>query len=165
MIRTVRSFLFVPFLAAIVVLGCKTSSTPSSVSGKVTYNGKRVTGGIISFIPVDGNDRYFTDIKEDGTYLLKEAPKGDMVVVVETESINPDPPGRPKMELAGSKDSISSPKQQNEMMRKMGRVPADAGTPEGKYVQIPLTYNEKSTSKLKTTLKSGKNEYDAVLTD
>src|SRR5262249_40649891 len=136
MVRTVRLFLFVPFLAAFVLVGCKSSSTPAKVSGKVTYNGTLVTGGTIQFIPVDGNDIYRSGIKEDGTYAVNDAAQGDMVVVVETESINPDPPGRPKMDYGapGQKETGAANNQKSmlDKMVSMERAPPGAGAKVGK---------------------------------
>jgi hypothetical protein len=170
MIRALRSFLFVPFLAAIVLVGCKNSATPARVSGKVTYNGTPVTGGTITFIPVDSNDSYRAGIKADGTYTLNDAAVGEMVVVVETESINPNPVGRPKgidYQAPGQKDSGATNNQKSmlDMMKKMERAPADAGASVGTYVQIPAKFSEKKSSPLRFTLKAGKQDYDAKLTD
>jgi len=78
-------------LGALLLVGCKATNpnAPARVTGRVTYNGSPVTGGTIHFHSADGADVPI-GIGPDGTYQAFDIPDGDMVVTVETESINPE---------------------------------------------------------------------------
>jgi hypothetical protein len=60
-----------------------------SVSGKVSYKGKPVTGGLIVFTGADGKEVKF-DVSADGTYMTKELKAGEYMVAVDTENLNKD---------------------------------------------------------------------------
>jgi hypothetical protein len=164
MIRKVRGVLFALLLMAIVLAGCSSSKKPAEVSGKVTYKGEPVTGGMIQFCSVEGNENFQAGITEAGTYVVNGVSQGEMIVTVDTEGLNPN---RPKVAYGGGKDgsATSSPDAMAEKMKAMGKLPEGAGAKQGAYVAIPKKYGEKGTSPLKTTVKGGKQVYDAVLTD
>src|SRR6185437_14970353 len=69
--------------------GCgKSKKNDSSVSGKVTYANKPVTGGTIRLSPAEGTGQPIpVTINSDGTFSSKGIPTGDMKVVIETESV------------------------------------------------------------------------------
>ena len=97
----IRLFLLgLPLL--VFVFACSKSQTAASASGKVTYNGAVVPGGIIYFYSLkeDGTPgaEFSFVIKPDGTYSGTQLPEGDMVVTIDTESKNPNPEQRPKMD-------------------------------------------------------------------
>jgi len=119
------TFVFFALLAS----GCGTGM-PSSVSGSVTLDGKPVSKGNVSFMPVtDGATAYGT-IAADGTYTLSSgsnsgANPGDYVVVVVVNGDIPPPvPGK---------------------------------TPENPKALSPIKYASKDTSDLKVTVKAGPN--------
>jgi hypothetical protein len=160
MIQKVRCLLFAPLLLAIVVTGCK-SGSPTTVSGKVTYNGGPVTGGVIRF-GAPSQDAYQQGyIKEDGTYSVTDVPQGEMVVWINTEEINPEPKGKPKSAIQygqpGQKEGQTGAGGMIEAMKK-GKVdiPANAGATMGKYMPIPEKYGTKKDSPLRYTSKGGK---------
>ncbi len=155
-------------LMGLVSIGCGggVANAPSHISGKVTYKGAPVTGGNIGFAAVDGMGSGSASIKSDGTYSANDIPAGEMIVTVETESINPGTKtveykgGNTKMPGGGGgsgsgtvKKMVSSPK------------PSYASKGESVYVKIPAKYAKKTSSTLKTTLKPGKNTADFELTD
>jgi hypothetical protein len=165
-----RLLLFAPLLAGLLLIGCKSSSTPARVEGKVTYKGTPVTGGTITFHPVGGevSGNYQCIIKGDATYYQEQMPSGEMIVTVETETINPNPKDRPKdAQMMGAQDKMmgADPKMMLNKMKEMGKAPADAGQTTGSYVPIPLKYADVKTSTLKTTLNKGKNSYSPDLQD
>ena len=86
----------------VLIYACSKSTTPATVSGKVTYKGEVVPGGIIYFhtLKEDGTPgaNYRTLIQPDGTYVLAQLPDVDMLVTIDTESYNPNPAARPKMD-------------------------------------------------------------------
>jgi hemoglobin len=56
----------------------------AEVSGKITYNGKPVAGGTITFVPVEGKSSkpITADVNEDGSYSVKKPPLGDYIVTI-----------------------------------------------------------------------------------
>lgn len=177
MASKVRFLLFVPLFAGLLLIGCKSSSTPARVEGKVTYKGTLVTGGTITFHPVAGEvagagGNYQVTIKGDGTYSQDQLPSGEMVVTVETESINPNPKDRPKditgpmgAQAQGEGAKGYNPNAMLEKMKAMGKAPEDAGKMSGTYVAIPIKYSTPKDSPLKVTLNKGKNTFSPDLQD
>ena len=174
MASKVRLLLLVPLFAGLLLIGCKSSSTPARVEGKVTYKGTLVTGGTITFHPVTTGEvvgaggNYLVTIKGDGTYSQDQMPSGEMIVTVETESINPNPKDRPKdMQMMGAQDKMmgADPKMMLNKMKEMGKAPPDAGQMTGTYVAIPIKYSSPKDSTLKVTLNKGKNTYSPDLQD
>ncbi|HEY7326436.1 MAG TPA: hypothetical protein VH592_02270, partial [Gemmataceae bacterium] len=146
-----RFFLIVPLFLAIVVGCASKSQTPCSVSGKVTYKGQTVTGGTISFSRTQEelSGSYGFSIKRDGTYEGSSLPAEEYVVVIETESINPDRPAktyqpRGMRTQGGKKIDANTYKQKMQEMGKMPGVKEEQGT----YVKIPKQYGDKKTSPL-----------------
>ncbi len=70
-----------------LVSGC--SKAVGSVTGKVTYNGKPLKSGTISFYTSDKSYNRGAAIMEDGTYNLPDIFAGEYNVAVETESARP----------------------------------------------------------------------------
>jgi len=176
MASKVRLLLVAPLLAGLLLIGCKSSSTPARVEGKVTYKGALVTGGTITFHPVAGEvtgagGNYQCQIKGDGTYSGDQMPSGEMVVTVETETINPNPKDRPKdvqimgAQAQGEGAQAGNPNAMREKMIAMGRAPQDAGKMSGTYVAIPVKYASAKDSPLKVTLNRGKNTFNPELQD
>jgi hypothetical protein len=129
------------------------------VAGKVTYKGAPVTGGTIAFAAADGsNPGSSAPIRPDGSYVVTDLPAGEMIVTVETETVNPSHkqsanPGAGKGG-AGRHASMSPP-------------PAGAGG-GGKapvYVKVPPKYADPKKTPLRATLSRGSNTYHAELTD
>jgi hypothetical protein len=153
MITKRRLLLLLP-LALVLVLGC--TSNPRSaakISGSIKYKGQPVTGGTVTIYPKEGG-AYAATLEKDGTYMTGGLPVGEVVVTVETESINPN---RPKPSQYGGRGGGASPAPKD--------APAAPAEPAGTYVKIPAKYNNKESSKLTATLKSGNNPQDFDLTD
>jgi hypothetical protein len=171
MIRNFRCSLFIPVLLAIFVVGCKSGSTPTVVSGKVTYNNGPVTGGVIYFGMAGQEASFRGYIKEDGTYSVSDVPQGEMICWIDMEAINPEPAGKPKSATGyaqpGQKDQASANDQNAmlEKMKSMGRAPEGAGGKVGKYMKIPDQYTDKKKSPLKFTTTGGKNTFNPELKD
>jgi hypothetical protein len=144
-------------LALALAAGCGPhSNLPAKVSGKVTYNNQPVPGGNIVFHSKDQGS-YSGTLGESGTYEIEGLPAGDLVVTIETETLNP----KNKAPAYAGGRGAANDKQYEEAMKKMGRpVP-----PETKYVKIPAKYAKEDTSGLTVTLKSGKQTKDFSLTD
>jgi hypothetical protein len=165
----ITRFLLALPLLLLIVAGCgKSSQTPCSVYGKVTYKGQPVTGGTISFCRTQEELKggYGYPIKADGTYEGSSMPAEEYVVVIETESLNPNrktPTYQPKgmRTKDGAKMDANSYRKK---MQEMGKMPA-VSEEQGTFVQIPKKYSDKKTSPLKAKLESRKNEVNFDLTD
>jgi hypothetical protein len=107
----------------------------STVRGKVTYKGQRLSAGIVLFVPVqsDQSKGYSGAIQPDGTYRVQNVPVGESRVMIET-----DPPAKPK----GAKKGEAS-----------------------KYVPIPPKYADLKTTPLRLDVKLGEQEHNIKLTD
>jgi hypothetical protein len=138
------------------VIGCGGNPhAPARVSGKVTYNGKPVTGGSMAFVTPDGNS-YPAQLGSDGTYTATDLPAGELVVIIDTESLNPA-----KKPPAGS----DAEKRMKYQMQKPPPGVADQPRPEQFYVKIPEKYSNPKTSPLTVTLTSGRQVHNFELTD
>jgi hypothetical protein len=110
---------------------------------------------------------YQFPIDKEGYYAGRDLPAGEMIVTIETESINPgkeaekkpdyNQPGGPKME-----DPTNKMKQ---MMPGARNAKSASDEPKGKYVQIPNRYAKKETTPLKQTVTKGDNSMNFDLTD
>lgn len=144
-----RLWLALP-LGFLILTGCnKQRNAPASLTGKVVYNGKPVTGGMMSlFKENEGN--YPVPIQPDGTFSVNQVPEGEVIVTVETESINPN---KPTYGGAMGKGKDSTPEE------------AKGSQNQGAYVSIPRKYADPSASGIKITLTKGKNEKIIELKD
>lgn len=152
--RMTRLILALPLFGALVAMGCgKSTSTPASATGKISYKGTTVGGGSIAFVTADGA-RYSSPIKGDGTYTVSQLPVGEMTVTIETDSANKD---RKDPNYGGGMAKggpTGSPRPDT--------AKADAG---GSYVKIPAKYKDAKTSGLKVSLTASKNSKDFDLAD
>jgi hypothetical protein len=117
-----------------------------TVTGKVTYKGTPLPGGIVTFIHPDGRIGQAT-IKEDGSYTVEQAPGGDVKCTVQTVKPIPAVPKSMASKLPG------------------GGHAAEPVYPAGKYVRIPEKYSKPETSGLNLTVHRGSQNYDISLTD
>jgi hypothetical protein len=123
------------------------------VSGKVSYQGKVVRAGMVSFIP-EGGGVMSSPIEEDGSYTIRNVPVGNVKITVETESARP-----PALQSGPGGEAP-------EFMRKYVREKnPEAASPERakRFVPIPSQYSDAGKSNLTYVVKSGKQEYDIDL--
>ncbi|HEY1191758.1 MAG TPA: hypothetical protein VGE74_29270 [Gemmata sp.] len=100
-------------VGVLTVVGCSGNGTPSgtaTVTGKVTYKGKGLPGGRITFYSAKDPGKSGTgNIKGDGTYEAKLVPQGECKVTVENAYLQMGPPppmtgeGMAGTETAGQK--------------------------------------------------------------
>ena len=137
-------------LAAAAAAGCGpegTALTGAEVSGVVKLKGHPLTGGSVRLVdPADPNKSMGGNILGDGTYTVPNAPTGELVVVVETESAKNDP--RKWVAMANAQGGA--------------KVDAPPGPPL-KYVPIDKKYTDAATSPLRMTVTRGKNVKDVEL--
>jgi hypothetical protein len=161
MTRTVRLVLALP-IVFLVVSGCKNSTTPAKVYGKVTYNGAPVTAGSITFQLPEGGAFHYA-LKSDGTYSGSDLPTGEYAVIIETESANPNR----KIPTYGRADKgaqAAGGSDYEKKMRDRGAMPESSGE-KGNFVKIPAKYGDKAKSGLHANLGWGSNSVNFELTD
>jgi hypothetical protein len=88
MIRSVSTSALLIVLA--VLLGLTGCARPiGTVTGKVTYQGKRLKGGYVTFVSTEGQPSKPAEIGQDGMYTIPTITGGDYKVCVETDSLRP----------------------------------------------------------------------------
>jgi hypothetical protein len=155
---------FVVCLAA-AVLGC---TQKTSVTGTITYKGQPVKAGTVYFLYEQGG-QYQSDLKPDGSYQFMDVPAGNVRVLVDTETFNPE---QKPLSYSQQQRKVSQgyAKSMNEYDQAMGRgggekKDAAAAAPglskEQKealakvYVKIPKNYASEKTTPLTYTVERG----------
>jgi hypothetical protein len=146
-----------------VFIGCNKPS--GSVSGKVTYNGKALKGGNVTFVGGAGQPSGSASIKEDGTYFIPKLAAGPYKVVVETESLRPPRAIRPKMGGGPPKGKGGLPEGVEAPPGYSASSPADAVAAKNAklYTHIPEKYSAADTTDLSYEIKGGEQKYDIDL--
>jgi len=143
--------------AVVLIVGCsKGGGVPARVSGKISYKGQPIKAGTMHFVTREGTS-YTAQITNDGTYTATDLPEGEMIVTVETESVNPHAKG-------------STSKDADRRMKSMDarEPPAGAGgspKSENAYIKIPDKFSKANTSPKSVTLTAGRQVVDIDLTD
>jgi hypothetical protein len=134
------SLAFLLVAGCLVLSGCTGGKLPSSVSGKVTYQGRPVTSGMVVLVAPDGKTSAPGAVRPDGTYTIQHAPTGTVKVSFD----NPPPPH--SYAPAGAQNAAA-------------RQEAQQAAAEAKfYVPTPLHYKDPEKSGLTLQLKKGKND-------
>lgn len=136
-LSAIRSLLLVTILLA---FGC--SSGESSVTGRVTYQGKPLVVGTVT-LHFDDNNVFSGGISPDGTYYIPAAARGHGRVAV----ISPKPAPAVVLPARGEAPSPS----------------ADPVIDPNKWFEIPAKYGSPETSGKEVTVGSGKNVIDIKL--
>jgi len=137
-----------------VLTGCSggtNPNAPATVTGKVTYKGAPVTGGMLFFHAADSSMSPVV-IDNDGNYQARDMPIGEMTVTVDTEMNNPKRHAQQYPGSGGKKVQEYKPPE---------GVTGAAAT----YVNIPSKYTDKTKSDLKVTVAAGKQAKDFELKD
>jgi hypothetical protein len=164
------------------VVGC--GASVGDVSGKVTYKGNPLKGGIVTLINDEAKKSFTGTINEDGTFSLTKVTTGDYKVLVDTESLKPQvgggsggppmgmPPGAP-----GAGGDIYSAAKSGKIDVKAG---GSSGPPPGvgyasgfdtmaanaaKYIKIPSKYSKQETTDLTIKVGRGSNTLNIDLKD
>jgi hypothetical protein len=139
-------------LPAVLLGGCGGPNL-ARVTGKVTYNGKPVTGGKIMFYPESGR-MALGEIGSDGTYTLTTFKPGDGALVgshriaIESTKVGPG--------------NMETPKTFEEEMK--GVPPGGKILVAGKVEWlVPEKYSRVETSGLTRTVERGENKIDLDL--
>jgi hypothetical protein len=132
--RLVSALIFL--LAALALGGCTASDKAASVSGKVTYNGKPVTSGVVVLVGKGGKASDPGQVQDDGTYSIAHAPTGTVKV-----SFDNPPPYATRGGGAAADEEAK-----------------EAAAQAKKYVATPPKYKDPDQSGLTFELKVGRND-------
>lgn len=148
-------------LFVLFVAGCsRTAEQQAEVSGKVTYQGKPLPGGRITFVSPQGYTG-FAIISPQGEYSLK-APLGEVQISVDNRMLNKDDPNAKKM--AEFIRSQERKKRRAKFDEKLNPATANQDV-TGTYVKIPARYTDPSTSGLICTVSPGSQTHDIELSE
>lgn len=143
-------------LALLSGAGCGKAKR-ATVSGQVTFNGRPLTAGTISFI--DKKKRTGTGVIDaKGNYTVSDAPVGEVTIII-------DVPKRPLM--MGGQMTMKPPPGMGQMKPPEGMEPTGGGatiTDPSKIVPIPDKYAKEDSSPLKFSVADGEQTYDIKLT-
>jgi len=130
-------------------VGCDDQGA-APVSGKITYDGKEVPEGTITFYPKSGGRPSTSEIEPDGTYVLSTlkpgdgAPTGEYVVTIESKQVT------------GGAANYST-------LEEEVNAPPQATAPAQVEWLVPMEYSSVETSGLTATVESGENVIDFEL--
>jgi hypothetical protein len=113
-----------------------------TVSGKVTYQGKPLPSGIVTFVPETGAPQY-ADIQKDGTYNMTSAPLGSVKIGVQVKS---------GQEVLASGGMPRNPKDYGKLRSAM----SESGN-------FPPKYSDPNQSELTYTVTKGTQQHDIEL--
>jgi hypothetical protein len=136
--------------------GCSSEKT-GTVTGKVTLNGKPVSGGTISFQAKSGGVPVTAFIAPDGTYRVELVPAGEVLI--------------------GVWSAPSEGAARGEVIKKSGSAPPEGGgakappppeapsaAPAADKLEIPARYSDPGASGLTATVREGENTHEVTLT-
>ena len=139
--------------------GCRGGQ--GTVSGRVLYNGKPVTGGWVTFRPADGRKNTVNALLDANGNYEAVLPAGEVLIAVDNRELERQAADR------GAARPALPPGLKLPAGAKPGAEPPAAKTapdrPPGTYVPIPEQYYDVDTSGLKYTVKSGPQSHDIEL--
>jgi hypothetical protein len=148
--------------------GCGGSS--GDVKGKVTYKGKELKGGGVSFVSTSGGPSQAGVIGEDGTYSIPNLQTGTYKVCVDTRNLRPPAKSRPmgprpvaKKESAGSTPAETSGAPEGYTPSTMSMADAAIAANAKRYTEIPEKYAEPEQTDITYTVKGGDQTFDIEL--
>jgi hypothetical protein len=162
-------------VSALLLTGC--SQPVGSVTGKVTYNGKPLKGGSVTFVSDEGGQSASGEIGETGTYTVPKILGGKYKVCVDTSYLSPTQ--QVGGGYTGSGGSKGRPPSAAPPAPKASGPPPGAEVPEGytpsnpaemaaataakKYVQIPEKYKTPEKTDLVFTFEGGSQTFNIDL--
>ena len=138
---------------SLLLAGCSSYGT---ITGKVTYQGKPLPSGTVTFVPEQGGQAVTSDIR-DGEYKVTKISPGPAKIAVST-------PSRPG-EIASFIKKMQPSPEKTEKMAPGKSPPAgfDKSAEPPKPVPIPNKFNDPNNSGLTYTVKSGSQVHDIDL--
>lgn len=148
----------VTMLGLVFLAGCGPGQ--GEVSGKVTYKGAPLPGGLVTFRPADpSHNSVAVELAEDGSFKVV-LPAGEVTASVDNLAL------APAAELdSGSLTVPLSPEAKKALGSTAQRKSSGAAKRSSRYVEIPPRYQDAETSGLTFTVKGGAQTRDLTLTD
>ena len=138
-----RSLILTCILLCFVGCGPRTGV----VSGEVTYKGKPVPGGLLTFRPSDPSHNSVSyELDRDGKYSL-ELPVGEAIICIDNREFEPRPATAPAIP-----PGMSLPA---EVVKSMQASSKESAKVSDRWVKLPEKYYQVETSDLKITVKGG----------
>lgn len=149
-------------VAALAAAGC--GRPVGSLTGKVTYQGKALKGGNVTFVSTDGGQTFTGTITADGTYSVPQMTGGEFKVCVETTSVKPA--GGPAAQPVIPKGAKTAPPPGANLPE--GYTPSDPAAmakaaADKRYVPIPPKYADPKDTDLTYSFKGGDQTFDIDL--
>ncbi len=142
---------FCVLLFASLMIGC--SPKVGEISGEVTYKGKPIPGGFVTFRPANEAENAVTySLERDGKFKV-ELPVGEVRVCIDNREFEPTPATLPPT-LPG----VNLPP---EVVKSLGE-PAKTSD---RWVKIPVKYYELEKSDIKFSVTGGPQTYNIELKD
>jgi hypothetical protein len=138
-----------------MVAGC---GNTTEVKGQVLFDGQPLPGGIVSFMPTEGNhgNLMTATIQEDGTFDMKNAPIGPVNVSIANVHLKPEDPEQRARRIRGEVPHGRRLARYWLKPKALERIEQQANKPMiGKYVRIPVRYYNPATSGLTVNVQRG----------
>jgi hypothetical protein len=141
----------------VLATGCSGSGT---ITGKVSYRGRPLTGGTVVFASTEGQGSKTAQIQPDGTYTITRMRTGPVQIAVDTRSARPPDTMNPRVSNKPPKNMQPPPGT---------TLPPDAPAGYGdqpKYgnaERLPPQYADPANSGLTYTVTAGAQTYDISL--
>jgi hypothetical protein len=160
--RLVPGFRYV--LAGLLLAGAVGCNKKGTVSGKVTYDGKPVLVGTVTFHTE--KRQVVAAIDDNGVYTVTGVPLGEAKITVDTSTAEAlrkapaGPPGGPPKDIKAPKDFQSQIEKEggaaNQQLKE--RAERARNTPD-----VPTAYTKPDTSGVTLTVKAGSQEFNIDL--
>jgi len=137
------------FVVLTALQGCGGGSARGTLSGKVTFNDKPLTGGTVIFVNQDASEVDRTAIQSDGTYKSENVPLGDVRVAVLASGGGVAMP-------AGASKAITDVPPDNPQAKLYGKA-------AGGSVNLPKALSDPTTSNITVKVERGANTFDIPL--
>ena len=117
------------------------------VSGDVTFNGKPIPGGILTFRPSDNSQNSVSyELGRDGKFKV-ELPVGEALICIDNREFEP--------RLATMPANLPGMSLPPEVLKGMQASSKESGKVSDRWVKLPERYYQIETSQLKIVVKGG----------
>ena len=129
-----------------VIVGC--GPRMGEVTGEVTFKGKPIPGGIVTFRPADESQNSVAyELGRDGKYKV-ELPVGDVLICIDNREFEPHPATVPAIP-----PGMNLPQ---DVIKGMQASSKESSKVSDRWVKLPQRYYQIDTSGLKISVKGGK---------